>query len=118
MTRVFVCYRRADSIVPQQALALGNSQLVLDAVRPIAERLNQRLAANGANAGDDAAFVRLAFAVLLGYEPSAAEIAASRESIDAWKKLPEAKVGEAADTFARANLIWVLLNHNDFVSVR
>ena len=39
------CYRRDQSIVPQQALALTNSQLVLDAARPIAERLTRRLAA-------------------------------------------------------------------------
>ena len=38
------CYRREQSIVPQQALALTNSRLVLDAARPIADRLTHRLA--------------------------------------------------------------------------
>ncbi|HEY1067409.1 MAG TPA: DUF1553 domain-containing protein, partial [Pirellulales bacterium] len=37
------CYRREQSIVPQQALALTNSRLVLDAARPIAERLTKHL---------------------------------------------------------------------------
>jgi len=112
------CYRREQSIVPQQALALINSRLVLDASRPIADRLTQQLAANGAAADDDAAFIRLAFAVLLGSEPAEAEVTASAQSLDAWKKLPEAEQGNTASGFARAHLVWVLLNHNNFVTVR
>ena len=112
------CYRREQSIVPQQALALTNSRLVLDASRPIAHRLTRQLAAQGLAADDDAVFVRLAFAVLLGGEPIEAEVAACARSLDAWKKLPEAEQGDATSGFARANLIWVLLNHNDFVTVQ
>jgi hypothetical protein len=109
------CYRREQSIVPQQALALTNSQLVLDAAPLIATRLTRGLSANGQTTGDDAAFIRLAFAMLLGAEPTEAELAASARAIDAWKRLPEAPPGDAASGFARGNLIWVLLNHNDFV---
>jgi hypothetical protein len=112
------CYRREQSIVPQQARALVNSRLVLDAVRPIAQRLTQDLAANAQSAGDDAAFIRLAFAVLFASEPSDAEVAAGLRSLDAWKTLPEAQSPGASTEFARGNLIWVLLNHHDFVTVR
>lgn len=112
------CYRREQSIVPQQALALINSQLVLDAAPLIATRLTRELSATGHAAGDDAAFIRLAFAMLLGAEPTEAELAASAQAIDAWKSLPEAPQGDAASGFARGNLIWVLLNHNDFVTLR
>jgi hypothetical protein len=111
------CYRREQSIVPQQALALSNSRLVLDSSRPIAERLTQQLGARGA-AEDDAAFVRLAFAVVLGNEPQEAEIAACAHALGIWKKMHEPKPGDTADEFARANLVWVLLNHHDFVTVR
>ena len=38
--RVSDCYRREQSVVPQQALALSNSRLVLDAAVRIAERLS------------------------------------------------------------------------------
>ena len=45
------CYRRDQSIVPQQALALTNSRLVHDAARPIAKRLSQPPALGNAAAG-------------------------------------------------------------------
>jgi hypothetical protein len=126
------CYRRDQSIVPQQALALSNSQLVLDAAKPISERLAADLAnanaevAAGTNANAkaptsdnvDDAYIRLAFRVLLGAAPNDAELAASRQALAAWRTLPDGPRGEAAVAQSRANLIWVLLNHNDFVTVR
>lgn len=103
------CYRREQSIVPQQALALTHSKLVLDAARPIAERLSK------VPDQDDAAFVRQAFAVILGVEPSTAEAKSSLDALAAWRKMPEA----AADPhFAPSQLVWVLLNHTDFVTLR
>jgi hypothetical protein len=111
------CYRREQSIVPQQALALANSQLVLDAARPIAERLTRQLSTPGEST-DDPAFVRTAFVVLLGVESSQAEAAAMTQALREWEQLPEAKQDRDATLWARANLVWVLLNHNDFVTVR
>lgn len=105
------CYRREQSIVPQQALALINSKLVLDAAKPIAERL-----AKDTPAGDDGAFVRQACLTILGEQPGEVERNAMAASMEAWKKLPEA--GEDAVGFARAQLVWVLLNHSDFVTIR
>jgi hypothetical protein len=126
------CYRRDQSIVPQQALALSNSQLVLDAAKPISERLAADLAnanaalAAGTNANAkaptsdnvDDAYIQLAFRVLLGAAPNDAELAASRQALAAWRMLPDGPRGEVAVAQSRANLIWVLLNHNDFVTVR
>ena len=105
------CYRRDQSIVPQQALALTNSQLVLDSARPIAERLTKR-------SSDDASFSQLAFRVILAAEPNAEELASSLQSLQAWRQLPEAGAGEGSTAFARTNLVWVLLNHNDFVMLQ
>jgi hypothetical protein len=98
------CYRREQSIVPQQALALANSEMVLDATRKIAERLS-------AENADDATFVRRAFRSVLGISASERETAASMRALDAWRKLPDG-------AGARARFIWVLINHNDFVTLR
>jgi hypothetical protein len=105
------CYRREQSIVPQQALALTNSQLVLDSARPIAERLAKLCS-------DDTSFTKLAFRVILAAEPNAEELASSLQSLESWRQLPEAGTTDAATAFARTNLVWVLLNHNDFVMLQ
>jgi hypothetical protein len=39
-------------------------------------------------------------------------------ALDEWKRLPEAVQGGDPTAWARANLVWVLLNHNDFVTLR
>ena len=104
------CYRRDQSIVPQQALALTNSRLVHDASQKIAARLSQ-------SATDDATFIRQAFAVLLGIRAGDAEIAAGTKALDAWRKLNPAAAGDTTLP-ARTNLVWALLNHNDFVTLR
>ena len=100
------CYRREQSIVPQQALALSNSQLALDAAEKIALRLSE-------NQPDDAVFVRAAFRFVIGINPNHDEIAASAAALEAWKELP----GEN-DKSARSNFVWALINHNDFVTLR
>jgi hypothetical protein len=56
--------------------------------------------------------------VLLGAEPNKAQIDAKAKAFNDWKKLPDAPPGDAANKYARTNLIWVLLNHNDFVMLR
>jgi hypothetical protein len=60
------CYRRQESVVPQQALALENSDFVWDRARRVARQL-------GAAARSPAAFVTAAFAHLLGRPPTTAE---------------------------------------------
>lgn len=110
--RVTECYRRERSIVPQQALAMTNSKLVLELAPKIAQQLMQSLASAGA-ADDDAAFIRQAFTTLLGDQPTPAEEAATLHSLKAWRALPDEEKGDE-----HAHLIWVLLNHHDFVTVR
>ncbi|MEO2020725.1 MAG: DUF1553 domain-containing protein, partial [Pirellulaceae bacterium] len=100
------CYRREESIVPQQALALTNSTLVLDAVGKIAVRLSEDVA-------NEEQFVHRAFAVLLGMKPGDHEVAASYRALQAWRQLPG-----GSDEQARAHFIWTLINHNDFVTLR
>ncbi|MDX1944252.1 MAG: DUF1549 domain-containing protein [Pirellulaceae bacterium] len=102
---VLECYRREQSIVPQQALALANSRPALDAAAKIAARL----AVDPANASDEA-FVRASFLTILCTEPTADELAACRDALADWAKIAPAS--------ARVNLVHALLNHNDFVTVR
>ena len=54
------CYRRTESIVPQQALALSNSKLAIEMAGAIAGKI------------EDAEFVDIAFEWLLGRRPDAA----------------------------------------------
>jgi hypothetical protein len=106
------CYRREQSVVPQQALALSNSQLVQDAVRAMADRLS---APEPGDAGppDDPAFIRRAWLELLAIRPSDAEMAASARALDHWRGLDPSDPGAA-----RAHLIHTLINHTDFVTLR
>jgi len=100
------CYRREQSIVPQQALAPTNSGLVLDASQQIAQRLSD-------GAADDASFIREAFTILLGIAAGEAEIAASNKALEAWRRSPDGSVEQA-----RASFVGALMNHNDFVALR
>jgi hypothetical protein len=108
---VLDCYRRDQSIVPQQALALSNSKLSLEAAGKIAGGVGFRPAVDKA-AVDDTTFIRRAFVLLLASEPSEEEQKACLEALANWQKQ-----GIAVDR-ARANLVQSLLNHNDFITVR
>ena len=100
------CYRREESIVPQQALALTNSTLVLDATKLIAQRLARE-------APEERIFIDRAFALLLGIKPGEKEVVASSRALQAWRELPG-----GSDEQARTEFIWTLINHNDFVTLR
>jgi hypothetical protein len=109
---VLECYRRAESIVPQQALALSNSALALSA----AEGIARRLGASPANATDEA-FIQAAFATVLGSLPNPSEQAECSQALRQLNALAGGK-GPAAVLRARANLVHALLNHNDFITIR
>jgi hypothetical protein len=91
------CYRRPVTVVPQQALALFNSPMVLEQSRVLTARLP---------ADADGAFVAAAFLRVLGRPPTAAEAERCRRFL--------ADQGEAG----RESLVHTLFNHPDFVTVR
>src|ERR1019366_7747239 len=70
----FDCYRRRESIVPQQALALSNSKLAVNLAEKIAVRLDKTL--RSASHKD---YARESFTWILGYAPSANEVAACEQ---------------------------------------
>lgn len=104
------CYRRETSIVPQQALALLNGRLVGDGAPDIARRLE----ASAPDPRDDA-FVRHAFEQLLGFEPSPEEHRTATAALQAWRA---ADPGPDAGSRVRTRLVWSLINHGDFVTLR
>ncbi len=110
------CYRRDQSIVPQQALALSNSRLVHDAAKQIAERLS-RPAESDTPPPDDHEFVQKAFYELLGNSANEDEVRASIKALGSWRMLTEVSADTSTD-LAREYLVWALLNHNDFITVR
>jgi hypothetical protein len=96
------CFERSESIVPQQALALSNSKLS----RTVAEEIAKQLEPAGQR------FVTAAFERLLSRAPTAAELAASTQFVT------EQKAAYNSEARAHQSLVHVLLNHNDFVSIR
>ncbi len=99
------CYQREQSIVPQQALALSNSRLVEEALPAIVGQL-------GGGACSDDEFVSVAFLQLLGLAVSGDDRARSLAALQAWKGVGNSILD------ARAQLVWTLINHNDFVTLR
>jgi hypothetical protein len=123
------CYERRDSVVPQQALALANSEIALVQSRLLARNLA------AAHSGKEAAeFVRSAFERVLARSATTAEAEACKsflvEQAAMFQNMPEAKgncTSDAADGSkpfadplmrAQENLVHALMNHNDFVTVR
>jgi hypothetical protein len=111
-------YTRSASVVPQQALALHNNELALRLSRTLARALRP----------DD--FITAAFEQVLGRMPTAAERELSAAFLARQVRLFEenglkagpapAPDAPATDPILRAreNLVHVLFNHNDFVTIR
>lgn len=112
------CYRRTESIVPQQALTMANSKLTLDMARRLAARLVQELPATDDPAAADRAFVEGAYETVLATPPTAQEQAACLAALVALRRVLVELRHPAPDARAREDLVHALLNHNDFVTIR
>ena len=111
------CYRREDTIVPQQSLALMNSRLSLGRARDVATRIAGQLPAAADNA--DIEFTRIAFEMLLGRVPSDQEYAACKQGLARFEELAGTQADKPARVArAREQLVHVLVNHNDFITIR
>jgi hypothetical protein len=93
---VLECYRRNESVVPQQALALTNSQLS----RATADALASKLAPLSPTD-----FIRRSFLTILNRTPTDKEQQVSLEAFASLKN-------------NRPLFLQALLNHNDFVTLR
>lgn len=110
---VIDCYRRAESIVPQQALAMENSPLVTE----VARKITQRILTACPNA-TDRDFAGTAFRMILSVEPTPDEQATMAELLQRMTELAKAKNRPEPETVARVNLVQTILNHNDFITIR
>lgn len=107
------CYRRTESIVPQQALAMANSRLTLEMSRLLSERIVEQ---SPSAANDEAAFVRNSFELLLARRPTDVELAECQATLT--QLAVALKDKSNADVRGRVALVHALLNHNDFVTIR
>lgn len=125
------CYRRSESVVPQQALALANSDVTLNESRLLARKLSESVTKETGKE-PDRTFVVFAYEQILGRRPSAAELTECRgflrqqtQLLQDPKKLtpvaggPKATVAPSPNPTQRAreNLTLVLYNHNEFVTI-
>jgi hypothetical protein len=106
------CYERRESVIPQQALALSNSELT----HQQAQRLARLLADKTSN--DARGFVTAAFEQVLSRPPTSEEATECLEFLRnrAEQKAPNSLPDSAQR--ARESLVHVLMNHNDFLTVR
>ena len=93
---VFACYRRSESIVPQQALAMMNSQTASTSAKQIGAEFETNMSPE--------AFVRAAFSKILARPPVPVELA---ESLAYLNEQPK-----------REHFIHALINLNDFLMIR
>ena len=139
------CFQRSESIVPQQGLALANSKLSLTVAREVAGQLSSPNASEPISVSDGnrsvrrvtppsgEEFIAAAFDRILGRAASQTEFQESlkylRDQADLYRKRSEltpfksgpasaVKPSEDPQQRARESLVHVLLNHNDFVTIR
>lgn len=120
------CYQRKESVLPQQALALANSELTLTNARLLARALVDKV-------GQDAtAFATSAFEHVLSRPPTRDELLEAvsflqqqAERLSRLKLSPTKGVTSDGRTpasdpalRARENLVHVLMNHHEFVTIR
>jgi len=124
------CFQRNESIVPHQALALANSTLSLQVARTLERQITKQ---TGAAAAYDARFIANAFDAVLNRPPTLPERTESlkflkeqEELFQDPKKLTPVQTGAAGEIKpetdphlrAREDLVHVLVNHTDFVTIR
>lgn len=104
------CYRRTRSVIPQQALALTNSEFVHQMAAAVLAEEEHAQSSN-----EPSSFVISVFERVLSRRPTEQELALCVRAIEQ----PTENVSPSANgTRGRASLVRVLLNHNDFITIR
>lgn len=123
---VLDCYRRSESIVPQQALALENSKLATEMGAKIVKRIEERARGGDKETGrqgeggkgDDVQFAETAFIIILGTAPNLEELNTACKALARLTEIAKANNRPDAKGHARSVFVSALLNHNDFVTIR
>ncbi|MBX3420971.1 MAG: DUF1553 domain-containing protein [Pirellulaceae bacterium] len=127
------CYRRTSTVLPQQSLAMTNSELMVSSGRSLAAAVVQQLSRQPDDSQADSDFVDLAFQRVLSRPPSLDELQVSLEFLEQQRQQLSAVSTDqrtltgAQDVLpasrdiaqrARENLAISLFSHNDFVTIR
>ncbi len=127
------CYRRSESMIPQQALALTNSRVALNQSRLLARKLwSESMIRTSDESARPATLVTAAFEEILSRRPSGAEFAICQDFLQRQVELfrsttiqtpaaaTDGTIPASADPVVRAaeSLVHSLFSHNDFVNVR
>ncbi len=104
------CYRRRESVVPQQALALMNSNLTATRAPAVSESIRKTESATAS----DSEFIHAAFETVLNRRPTEQEAIRSLAFLNGQSVATDA----ANQTAVRSQFVHVLLLHNDFVTIR
>jgi len=106
------CYERRESVIPQQALALSNSELTRQQARLLARSLATR------TGSDPVAFTVAAFEKVLSRPPTPEETAECLAFLRNRAEQNGTTSTIDSSQRARESLVHVLMNHNDFLTVR
>ena len=114
------CYRRTSSVMPQQALALTNSELVHQCATSIVQEWQapHTSVADRSAKEDSEPFIVAMFERVLARQPTASEKVACSEILERQTELAAVSDSSEATRQARESLVRILLNHNDFVTIR
>lgn len=128
------CYRRSATVMPQQALALTNSELLVSNGRKLASKIAEELKLDlEGSIPSETAFVEKVFETVLCRPPSERELQTSiaflEEQVNILSRATEGELSAAIQPGvfsassdkaqrARENLAISLFSHNDFVTVR
>lgn len=121
------CYRRSESLVPQQALGMSNSVLALNLGRSLTKKLFEEN-----SKATDAEFTVAAYETILSRKPTKAESVACEDFLTRQQTLfnipqtklppqaaaPIAPASNDSRLRAREGLVRVLLNHHEFVTIQ
>ena len=111
------CYRRTQSIVPQQALALTNSDLVHQ-LSSVVAKFEGESGGGGEREKDDREFVIACFERILTRSATIPELEICLETLRNQRdSLTKSNVNDVV-LRTRASLVRVLFNHNDFLTIR
>ena len=100
------CYRRTRTIIPQQALALTNSEIIHQAASSMEKEIWAQVFEATSHDERNDAFIHRAFKKVLGRSPLPAEVATCKTYL------------AKPDPGTRESMLRALLNHNDFVTIR
>ncbi|MBL9167704.1 MAG: DUF1553 domain-containing protein [Verrucomicrobiales bacterium] len=104
------CYERHPSVMPQQALALANSTMAIEQAKILTRRLTSE------SKGDEQRYVERAFERMLARRPTPEEL---DQCLAFLRPKPTLATADSPAPARQAErLILVLINHNDFVTVR